>query len=102
MPIVVKGVFPVVYRQTGKVCYTLTDPTTVQLHGEITDEFMGAFRVETDMDGVRYQVLSVDLEDGELCLESLEDGTNIYVRETGPQTRRGEPGLRVSDGVLYG
>lgn len=102
MPIVVKGVFPVVYRPSGKVCYTLNDPTTVQLHGEIMGEIMAPFQVETDMDGVRYRVLSVDLEGGELVLESMADGTVLYVKETGPQTRRDEAGLRVFDGVLYG
>jgi len=100
--LVVKGVFPVVYRQTGVVCYTLTDPTIPQLVGELNEDNMGAFRVETDMDGVRHQVLGCDPEDGELTLLSLADDTVIWVREVGPQIHRGEPGLRCQAGVLYG
>ena len=35
MALIVKGVFPVTYRPTGKVQYTLTDPSIVQLRGEL-------------------------------------------------------------------
>lgn len=102
MPIVVKGVFHVIYKQSGKVCYTMTDPTIPQLIGELTEEHMGAFRVETDMDGVSHQVLSCDPEDGELTLLSLEDDSVCWVREVGVPYRRGEAGLRCQNGVLYG
>lgn len=102
MPIVVKGVFHVVYIQTGKVCYTFEDPTIPQLLGELDEETMRAFRVETDMDGIRHQVLGCDPEDGELTLMNLEDDSVCWVREVGPQYRRGEAGLRCQNGVLYG
>jgi hypothetical protein len=102
MPIVVKGVFRVVYKQSGKVCYTLTDPTIPQLLGELDEETMGAFRIETTMDGASHQVLGCDPADGELTLLNLEDGSVCWVQEVGPQYRRGEAGLRCQNGVLYG
>lgn len=102
MPIVVKGVFHIVYTQSGKVCYTITDPTIPQLVGELTEEHMGAFHVETDMDGVPHRVLGCDPEDGELTLHNPEDGSALLVREVGPAYRAGEAGLRCQNGVLYG
>ena len=102
MPLVVKGVFHVIYKQTGKVCYTLTDPTIPQLLGELGEDTMGAFRVDTDMDGVAHTVLGCDPEDGELTLLNREDDSVIWLREIGPQYRSGEAGLRCQNGVIYG
>jgi hypothetical protein len=102
MPVVVKGVFSAVYRQTGKVTYTFTDPTIPQLLGELDEETMGAFRIETTMDYVPHQVLGCDPEDGELTLMSLEDDSVCWVKEVGPQYRSGDAGLRCQNGRLYG
>ena len=59
MALIVKGVFPVRYRQTGKLQYTLTDPSIVQLRGELEDDCMGAFQVLTEVDGMHHVVTAV-------------------------------------------
>lgn len=82
MAIIVKGVFPIVYKQTGKVCYTLTDPSIFTLRGEIEDECMGAFRVETDMDGEAREVTGV-FSDGTLVTRSLSSDEFWIVPEVG-------------------
>lgn len=59
MALIIKGVFPVTYRPTGKVQYTLTDPSIVQLRGELEDDCMGAFQVLTEVDGMHHVVTAV-------------------------------------------
>ena len=101
--LIVKGVFPVVYKQTGRVCYVLTDPAFATLTGEIMDECMGAFRVETDMDGIPHEVLAVEMNgtlhvrpvgstDAEEVIPVPEVGFPIYA----------DQGLFVEDGILGG
>lgn len=100
--LIVKGVFPIVYKQTGRVCYTLTDPNFATLTGELMDEYMGAFRVETDMDGIPHEVLAVEMNGtlhvrpvGSIC----EDA--IPVPEVGVPSSA-DRGLFVEDGILRG
>ena len=59
MALIVKGVFHTLYRQTGKACYALTDPSIVQLRGELEDDCMGAFQVLTEVDGMQHVVTAV-------------------------------------------
>ncbi|CAB4241334.1 hypothetical protein UFOVP60_19 [uncultured Caudovirales phage] len=99
---IVKGVFKVVYKQSCRTCYTLTDPTTKTLWGELADDGMGAFRVETDMDGIRHEVLAVEM------------GGTLHVRPVGGTAAEIIPvpevdfpicadlGLFVDDGILRG
>lgn len=100
--LIVKGVFPVVYKQTGRVCYTLTDPTFAALTGELVDECMGAFRVETDMDGIRHEVLAVEMN-GTLHVRPVgsTDAEVIPVPEVGFPICA-DQGLFVEDGILRG
>ena len=59
MALIVKGVFHTLYRQTARRCYTLTDPSIVQLRGELQDDCMGAFQVLTEVDGMQHVVTAV-------------------------------------------
>lgn len=98
MALIIKGVFPVRYRQTGRQCYALTDPSIVQLRGELEDDCMGAFQVLTEVDGMHHVVTAVadngTLTAHPMCkpeeiLEIPEVGTvletpfGIYVDEMG-------------------
>lgn len=81
------GKFYVVYRQTGRPAYTLDNPTYTALHGELTDECMGAFEVLTEVEGTYYTVHSVN-RDGSIwvnmsdaaALVTNKDGRVIVVR----------------------
>ena len=57
--LVIKGVFHTIYRPTSKVQYTSTDPSIVQLRGELEDDCMGAFQVLTEVDGMHHVVTAV-------------------------------------------
>ena len=81
------GKFHVVYRQTGKTVYTLDNPSFTVLHGELTDECMGAFDVLTEIEGTYCTVHSVN-KDGSIwvnmpdasALVTNKDGQVIVVR----------------------
>ena len=95
---IIKGVFHSVYRPTGKVLYSITDPSIVKLRGELEDECMGAFDLLTEVDGMHYVVTAVS-DNGtltahpmfktEAIIEIPEVGTvletdfGVYADETG-------------------
>ena len=73
---IIKGVFPVCYRPTGKVCYELNDPSIVQLRCELEDDCMGAFQVLTEVDGMQHVVTAVS-DNGTLIAHPVCDPAEI-------------------------